>query len=309
MKKTCPAAASSFLLIAVIFVGVKCRASWALGVCPSRIGLAPSLETTTAPTHHRASIRSHNNAAIRCRRSTTSSPSHWSSSRLYEKSVHNAALEEEVLSVATTATAATTTLGCCWTREQLEAYALQQGVVLSLTTLGPGFRAVARSRHDPTLVLGYVEGWMRPSARQMMMLPLLHLDQMQVFRPAVKQARRENPQQFRGGGTVLGVGLLMGYLCLLHGQQQSQQQQSQQSQGCQVAEFLAIDDQEFQHKRLVRYYKHAGFDVVKYVGDDFKSIPDRLVWGGCGTLLRQEIPVLLKSWTRLMEKSLEKDSR
>ena len=196
---------------------------------------------------------------------------------------------EETLSTATDR---------CWTRAQVEAYALQQGVVVRLTTLGPGYRAVARCRHDPSLILGYVEGFVRPTAAGPTKM-LLHLDQMQVFRPVVQRARRENPQQFRGGGTVLGVGLLMGYLCLLHGQEQ----------GCHVAEFLAIDDQELQHKRLVRFYKHAGFALVKYVGDGFMDIPDRMVWGGCGTLLRQDIPVLLESWTRLMEKSLEKDKR
>ena len=167
---------------------------------------------------------------------------------------------------------------------------------MSLTTLGPGYRAVARCRHDPSQILGYVEGFVRPGSKSRQ---LLHLDQMQVFRPVVQRARRDNPDEFRGGGTVLGVGLLMGYLCLLHGQEQ----------GCHVAEFLAIDDQELQHKRLVRFYKHAGFALVKYVGDGFMDIPDRMVWGGCGTLLRQDIPVLLESWTRLMEKSLEKDKR
>ena len=87
----------------------------------------------------------------------------------------------------------------------------------------------------------------------------------------------------------------MGFLCMLHGQEK----------GCRSAEFLAIDDEDRQHKRLVRYYKSAGFDFIKYVGDDFKDIPDRMVWGGCGTLLRKDIPSLLAYWTRLMEKSLQ----
>ena len=68
-----------------------------------------------------------------------------------------------------------------------------------------------------------------------------------------------------------------------------------------IAEFLAIDDEDFQHKRLVRYYRYAGFEVVKYVGDDPKDIPDRLVWGGCGTLMKQDIPALMGRWTELFE--------
>ena len=176
-----------------------------------------------------------------------------------------------------------------WTREDLEDYASKQGVVLSLTTLGPAYRAIARPKHNQTLILGYVEGFVRPTGN------LLHVDKMEVFRKVVKQSRVENPQEFKGGGTFLGVGLLIGFLCVLHGKEK----------GCKEAEFLAIDDEDRQHKRLVRYYKNAGFDFIKYVGDDFKDIPDRMVWGGCGTLLRKDISYLLSYWTRVMEKSVE----
>ena len=67
-----------------------------------------------------------------------------------------------------------------------------------------------------------------------------------------------------------------------------------------MAEFLAIDDEEFQHKRLVRYYRRVGFRVVKYVGDDFQDIPARLVWGGCGTLMEENIDVLIQKWSALL---------
>ena len=177
-----------------------------------------------------------------------------------------------------------------WKQSDLDAYAATQGVSISITTLGPAYRAVARSTHNDTQILGYVEGFLRPTGN------LLHLDKMEVFRVAVKRARRENPD-FTGGGTVLGVGLLLGYRCLLHGQLAGK---------CHTAEFLAIDDEDFQHKRLVRYYKQAGFEVIKYVGEGFQDVPDRLVWGGCGTLLRKDIVTLLSFWTSLMEKSREK---
>jgi len=77
--------------------------------------------------------------------------------------------------------------------------------------------------------------------------------------------------------------------------------------GCTVAEFLAIDDEDFQHRRLVRYYSRSGFQVVKYVGDDFQDIPARMVWGGCGTLMKANILELLPFWTTLLEKSMEKE--
>jgi hypothetical protein len=193
-------------------------------------------------------------------------------------------------SISSSVDGSTTTSLSVWTQSDLDDFAASQGVVLSLTTLGPGYRAIARSTQNETQILGYVEGFIRPTGK------LLHLDKMEVFRPMVKRVRLENPT-FNGGGTNIGVGLLLGYMCVLHGKEQG---------SCVTAEFLAIDDADFQHKRLVRYYKNAGFDVIKYVGEGFQEIPDRLMWGGCGTLLRQDVDTLLNFWTGLMEKSKEK---
>ena len=74
-----------------------------------------------------------------------------------------------------------------------------------------------------------------------------------------------------------------------------------QNQNCSVAEFLAIDDEAFQHKRLVRFFKRAGFKVVRYVGEELKDVPDRLVWGGCGTLMTQDISTLLDRWSKVLQ--------
>lgn len=205
-----------------------------------------------------------------------------------------------------------------WTLQDLEEYAAQEGVMLSLTTLGPGYRSVARTKrlngnsngdeieHDQ-LVLGYVEGFQRPAGT------ILHLDKMEVFQPILQRARRQfaasqsskrqdgcgsggadgdsgNDSTLYLGGISFGVGLLMGYQCLLHGRQR----------GCTTAEFLAIDDAPQQHRRLVRYYQRVGFQVIRYVGGDWKDVPDRLVWGGCGTLMREELDVLMPKWSRLL---------
>jgi hypothetical protein len=68
-----------------------------------------------------------------------------------------------------------------------------------------------------------------------------------------------------------------------------------------MAEFLAIDDETFQHKRLVRFFKRAGFRVIRYVGEDLSNVPDRLVWGGCGTLMNREIEILLSQWSKTLQ--------
>lgn len=168
------------------------------------------------------------------------------------------------------------------TSEEIIKYGEEVGVKISLSTLGPGYRAVARAAHDEEQIIGYVEGFLRPGGK------ILHLDKMEVWKKAVDRARKENPDGYKNGGNVFGVGLLLGYLCLLHGKEN----------GCIDAEFLAIDDEEYQHKRLVRYYKNSGFKVIKYVGEDVGDIPDRLVWGGCGTLMREKVDALLEKWTK-----------
>lgn len=172
-----------------------------------------------------------------------------------------------------------------WTENDVDQFAEDRGVVISFSTLGPGYRAVARAKHDETMILGYVEGFIRPAGQ------ILHLDKMEVFQPMVERVKRQVPDSLNFGGISFGIGLLMGYTCLLYGKQK----------GCDVAEFLAINDEPFQHKRLVRYYKRVGFRVVKYVGDGITDIPDRLVWGGCGTLMREDIDVLIRKWANLMD--------
>jgi len=90
-------------------------------------------------------------------------------------------------------------------------FAAETGVDLSLKTLGPGYRAVARAKHNETQIIGYCNGFIRPTGQ------LLHMDKMEVFKPALQKARAENPD-FTSGGTVFGVGLLLGCLCLTYGE-------------------------------------------------------------------------------------------
>jgi hypothetical protein len=203
---------------------------------------------------------------------------------------------------------------CYWTRLQLDHFASHEGIVLSITKAGPFFRSVARAQHNTSIVLGYVEGWIRPSVVSMVgSNTILHLDKMLVFPNMIRRTREENPQQFRNGGTILGVGLLLGYLCCLdyycdqindeNLRRKKRSMDATDTTTSYVAEFLAIDDESFQHQRLVKYYTTSGFRIIKYVGDDWTDIPDRLIWGGCGTLLRQDILTLLVKWTKLMERS------
>ena len=177
--------------------------------------------------------------------------------------------------------------------EEITTFASNNGVDLQFTTSGPGYRGVALAKNDPENILGYIEGFIRPGGK------ILHADKMEIFKSATNDARREEGS-FSGGGTFLGPGLLIAFVCLLHGKES----------GCETTEFLAIDDAEFQHKRLIRYYKTAGFDEVRYVGEELKDIPDRLVWGGVGTLMREDIGKILIKWTKIIrgaKKRMEKE--
>ena len=167
--------------------------------------------------------------------------------------------------------------------KEITAFASSNGVDLQFTTnLSRGYRGVALAKNDPENILGYIEGFVRPAGN------ILHADKMEIFKGALNSARSD--EGFSGGGTFLGPGLLIAFVCLLHGKES----------GCQNVEFLAIDDAKFQHKRLIRYYKTAGFREVRYVGEELKDIPDRLVWGGCGTLMTEGIDGILEKWTRII---------
>ena len=235
-----------------------------------------------------------------------------------------------------------------WNEEQLMSFARDEGIVLSISKVGPLIRTIARTRttissgsmidtnrHDnnisssstvmlpasPTpsanendmnnitsssILLGYVEGFIRPTQAIPFLSSsslILHLDKMEVFQKQIQLARRDTTIPFRNGGTILGVGLLMGYLCILD--YVNHQDPATKQKNC-MTEFLAIDDETYQHQRLVKYYTTAGFRTIKYVGDDWGDVPDRLIWGGCGTLLRQNCIVLLQKWTKLMERSVSK---
>ena len=60
------------------------------------------------------------------------------------------------------------------------------------------------------------------------------------------------------------------------------------------ARLLAIFDSEGYSKKLVRYFRLIGFEVVKEVGSNPVDLLLRLVWGGAGTLMNGECFSILK---------------
>lgn len=56
----------------------------------------------------------------------------------------------------------------------------------------------------------------------------------------------------------------------------------------------------FHTSRLVRYYRIAGFQAEREVGEDLGSLRDRLTWGAEGTLMTASAEDFMRRWTTLM---------
>ncbi|KAG8466183.1 hypothetical protein KFE25_001939 [Diacronema lutheri] len=71
---------------------------------------------------------------------------------------------------------------------------------------------------------------------------------------------------------------------------------------CHTAEALAIDDDDRQHRVLVRFYKVAGLVPVRKVGEGsgLQSVLDQLMYGGCGVIMHVGIDDLARTCARLM---------
>merc|ERR1712070_1233197 len=80
--------------------------------------------------------------------------------------------------------------------------------------------------------------------------------------------------------------------------------------GCKKAQLLAVNDNERMHKILIALYRGFGFKIMREVGEESNSIPDRLVWGAVGTLMELDVVAFFKEWTpkfRIMATEKEKE--
>jgi hypothetical protein len=75
--------------------------------------------------------------------------------------------------------------------------------------------------------------------------------------------------------------------------------------GCTDVYGLAIDDDPTQHRRLVRYLERFGGVRVRRVGDSLRDIPDRLLYGGRGTIVRGNIADMLARAEGMIERTAQ----
>ena len=67
-------------------------------------------------------------------------------------------------------------------------------------------------------------------------------------------------------------------------------------------------DDERQHRTLVRYYRRLGFKPLREIGSDLRSIGDRVVWGGDGTLMEVDFDAYARRMTRAIREMQPKES-
>ena len=79
-----------------------------------------------------------------------------------------------------------------------------------------------------------------------------------------------------------------------------------ESTPCKKARLLAINDDENQHKILLRYFQRKGFEKVREVGSSPFDLPLRIVWGGAGTLMVSNCLDVYNYSHKLWEQSLNK---
>lgn len=148
--------------------------------------------------------------------------------------------------------------------EELEAWGASQGLLLRLQVSGSsalrGLR-VGVARRDlqggPQL-LGELKGWAVPLPEG------LHLDTLRIQAP-------------RGETYASMVGPLIWAASFAWALEHTH---------CRHAVLLAIRDDEHQHRRLVRYFRRLGFQPVRELGAGVLDLPQRLLWGGAGLLMR-----------------------
>ena len=72
-----------------------------------------------------------------------------------------------------------------------------------------------------------------------------------------------------------------------------------ESTPCKKTRLLAICDEEYRHKCLVRYFSMRGFEIIREVGSSPTDLPLRMVWGGAGSLMAADcLDVFQKSYSR-----------
>ena len=153
------------------------------------------------------------------------------------------------------------------TINQIQAYAESIGLIIKIQlreTLGFNFFriVVAEQNNDAVKIWAEMKGWTYPNKNG------LQLDTLRIL---------SNAPQF--------VSELIWATTLSWALEKTM---------CKNARLLAIYDDAGYSKKLVRYFRLIGFNIIREVGSNPPDILLRLIWGGAGTLMKGNCSYILK---------------
>lgn len=142
--------------------------------------------------------------------------------------------------------------------------AAERGIAVANTGAGPFLKLQATTDHGQ--LAGYLTAAVLPGRR-------VHVESYKA------RARTADGALFR-----LSPGMFLFIAAIAIGYER----------GCEQVYGLAIDDGQQQHARLVAYLRRFGGEPLRRVGESkLKDIPDRLLYGGRGTVIRGDIASML----------------
>jgi hypothetical protein len=194
------------------------------------------------------------------------------------------------------------------TLAEVEAAAARVGCELVVKATGPAYRIELLWEAGKTLpsppvqtlgynddappppeLLGYSDGFTQPTG-------VTHLETIEVRRYTGFWARRREAGARRYAATRrLAPGLLVSLASACWIREKG-------PFGNERAQLLCIRDDERQHRSLVRYYRRIGFKTIREVGSDLRSVADRVVWGGEGTLMELDIDAMRRAFAPQVRK-------
>lgn len=157
------------------------------------------------------------------------------------------------------------------TVQQVAEAACERGMELKDESMGPVLTLDLYREGD---LQAYISGAVLPKKR-------LHIE-------AYKALSREN-------GALLDVspGMLVFIGALAFGA----------AHGCTEVYGLAINDEPKQHERLLRYLKRFGGIEVKKISMRLKDVPNRLLYGGVGMIVKGDIAAMLERSKGMLQRT------
>ena len=186
------------------------------------------------------------------------------------------------------------------TLAEVEAAAKRVGCAVTVRATGPAYRVEVCSdafaglpsprvqtlgynddAPPPPELLGYSTGFTQPTG-------VVHLETIETRKFTGFWSRKSERGAARyAAASRVNPGLLVGSAVVCWCRENG-------PFGCKAAQLLCIRDDERQHRSLVRYYRRLGFEVLREVGGDLRSVADRVVWGGDGTIMELDFDTYLR---------------